>query len=519
MSDKIPRDDSLDQDDFELEFPGMPEDELTDEEQAFAFDEDYLGEGFAMHQGEEDAFLAEEPVKRDSALVASLKKLSENRKKEKKPTAMTVAKSEDESSQLRVSRRFKKYIPADRTRSSVTVGRDLKSDEMLVYDSELDEIDYTDDEDLPEARDYMPIRFARHGRVGIAGGILYGLFVISVSIILACMAWMFAADALALSKEPKSAVVFLEEYVPTGDMPVVNDEGKEILVDIDQVASALKSAGIIEYKWLFKIFCGFCDAEVKMDPGTYDVSTEQDYYALVQSMHFGSDSQEITRVTFPEGYTMEQIFTLLEENNICRKTELYEAAANYDFDYDFLDEVPLGDASRLEGFLFPDTYDFYQGESATVAISRFLRNMNGKLTEDIRNAAARQGLTIREAIILASLIEKEAGASDDREIISSVIHNRLDDGWKLQLDSTINYILGTSTFELTYEDLEVDSPYNTYLYSGLPVGPIGNPGLASIQAAVDPADTNYWYWYAYEGETHYFTNSDDFNAFAEAHPY
>ena len=517
MSDKTPRDDTLDQNDFRLEFPGTPEDDLTEEERSFAFDEDYLGEGFAMHQGEEDAFFAEEPVKKENLLASSLKKLSDNKKKTKKPAALTV--KEETPSKIRVSRRFKKYIPADRMRGNVTVGRDLRSDEMLVYDSELDEIDYTDEEDLPELRDYMPIRFARHGRVGIAGGILYGLFVISVSIILACMAWMFAADALALSKEPKSAVVFLEEYVPTGDMPVVNDEGDEILVDVDQVASALKSAGIIEYKWLFKVFCGFCHGETKMEPGTYDVNTEQDYYALVQSMHFGSDTQQITRVTFPEGYTMEQIFTLLEENSICKKTELYEAAANYDFDYDFLSEVELGDAARLEGFLFPDTYDFYQGEDASVAISRFLRNMDNKLTDEIREDAEDVGLTIREAIILASLVEKEAGASDDRAILSSIIHNRLDDGWKLQLDSTINYILGTSTFELTYDDLEVESPYNTYLHEGLPIGPIGNPGLASIQAAVDPADTNYWFWYAVDGETHYFTNSDDFDAFRAAHPY
>ena len=365
----------------------------------------------------------------------------------------------------------------------------------------------------------MPIRFSRHGRSGIGGGILYALFVISVSIILACMAWMFASDALALSKEIKHAVVYIEEYVPTEDMPAVNDEGLEIRVDVDQVAAALKDAGIIEYRWLFKVFCALCDGEVKMDPGTYDVSTEQDYYALVKSMHFGSDTQEITEVTFPEGYTMEQIFTLLEENNICRKSELYEAAANYDFDYDFLDESTLGDATRLEGYLFPDTYEFYQGESASVAISRFLNNTKNKLTDAIREGAKDQGVSIREAIIIASLIEKEAGANDDRSAMASAIYNRLDAGWLLQLDSTINYILGTSTFELTNDDLEVESPYNTYLYEGLPPGPICNPGLASIQAAVDPANTDYWFWYSYEGVTHFFTNSNDFDAYADAHSY
>lgn len=523
MSDKTPREDGLHQFERDFGFPGDGLEDLTEEERNFSFDEDYLAGDFSPAPEMYAPYEPEEPEERPDpvekeAIASRAKKLAADLtgKLTKKPREPETS---DRSPEGKIDRRYKKYIPAHRRRDSVTVGRDLRSDEMLVYDSELDEIDYTDEGDLPEMRDYMPVRFARYGRSGLGGGILYGLFVISVSIILACMAWMFASDVLALSKETKHAVVYIEEYVPTGDMDVVNSDGQEIRVDVDQVAAALKNAGIIEYKWLFKVFCGLCDGEVKMDPGTYDVSTEQDYYSLVKSMHFGSDTQEITRVTFPEGYTMEQIFTLLEENNICRKSDLYEAAANYDFDYDFLDESTLGDAARLEGYLFPDTYDFYQGEDAEVTISRFLDNMENKLTEDIRKAAKNQGVSIREALIIASIVEKEAGANDDREAMASVIYNRLNSGWKLQLDSTINYILGTSTFELTYEDLEVESPYNTYLYEGLPPGPICNPGLASIKAAVNPDKTDYWYWYSYEGVTKFFDNSEDFNAYAEAHPY
>ncbi len=415
-------------------------------------------------------------------------------------------------------------------RVTPAIGRELRADQMLVYDSELDDIDYTDEEDLPEARDYMPIRFRRYGRVGVAGGILYALFVISVSIVLACAAWMMAADVLALNKEEVSAVVTIDAYEPTDEDTLneegnaVNEDGDEIQVDIDQVATVLKNAGIIEYKWLFKLYSQFSSADAKIDPGTYDVSTDLDYRALVTTMQFGSGSQEETRVTFPEGYTLSQIFALLEENNICKVEDLEEAAANYDFDYDFLDDLELGDASRLEGYLFPDTYDFYQGESATVAINRFLRNTSNKLTEEMEEQAASMGYTMHEIIIIASLIEKEAGSDEERATIASVIYNRLNAGWTLGLDSTINYILGSSTLELTSDDLQIDSPYNTYLYSGLPAGPICNPGLASIEAALNPESTNYWYWYSYEtdsGEwvTEFFTNSDDFNAFAEEHPY
>ncbi len=415
------------------------------------------------------------------------------------------------SRKKRGSRRVPPDIP--RRPDPVTIGRDLRPDQMLVYDSELDEFDYTDDEDLPEVRDYMPIRFRRYGRVGVFGGILYALFVISASIVLACFLWMLASDVLALNKESKSAIVTIETYEPSDDRPAtvtIDDEDVDIKVDIDQVAEALKSSGVIEYKWLFKLYSQFSHAETKIDPGTYDVTTELDYRAIVTALQFGSGSQEATTIMFPEGYSLEQIFDSLEANSICKKSDLYETAANYDFTYDFLEELELGDASRLEGYLFPDTYEFYQNESASVAINRFLRNLNSKLTKQLVSEAEERGLTVHELLTVASLIEKEAGSDEERAIMASIIYNRLNAGMPLQLDSTINYILGTSTLDITIEDTTVDSPYNTYLYTGLPPGPICNPGLASIQAAVEPESTNYWYWYAVDGVTHFFSDYDDF---------
>ena len=402
--------------------------------------------------------------------------------------------------------------------------RQPKGGELLVYDSELDEIDYIDDEDLPEIRDYMPIRFSRHSRSGIGGGLMYALFIISISIILACAGWLFASDVLALNKPDTTSIVTIHPYVPTAedtlneDGDAVDEDGRVITVNIDQVASALKSGGVIEYKWLFKLFSELASADVKIDPGTYDVSAKLDYRALVTEMQTGSDSQEITRITFPEGYTMEQIFTLLEDNGICDKDELYDVAANYDFSYDWLDGLELGDPNRLEGYLFPDTYDFYQGESAVNAIDRFLNRFHYILTLDMYKQAENLGITMHEAVIIASLIEEEAGPEDNRSYFASVIFNRLHDGWKLQLDSTLNYIKGTSTFDLTYDDMEIDSPYNTYMYEGLPPGPISNPGKASLEAALNPASTNYWFWYAYEGKTTFFSSSGAFNEFVAAHP-
>ena len=332
---------------------------------------------------------------------------------------------------------------------------------------------------------------------------------------------MFASDVLALNKTDNEAVIVIEEYDPGPDDPVVNDDGDEIQVDIDQVATALKNAGIIEYKWLFRLYSRFSNAEVKIDPGTYDVSTALDYRAIVTALQFGSGSQEVTRITFPEGYTMAQIFELLEENGICRVDDLYEAAANYDFDYDFLDGQELGDASRLEGYLFPDTYDFYQGESATVAITRFLNNTRNKLDDDVYARASSLGYSIHDILTIASMIEKEAANDSERPIIARVIYNRLNNGMQLQLDSTIHYVLaleGNDSEELTYDDLEIDSPYNTYQNYGLPEGPICNPGMASIEAALNPDSNSYLYFFAYEGSNYFFSSYSEFEAFS-ASPY
>jgi UPF0755 protein len=564
MSDKTRRDEFDELDDLNIGFPGQSEHDSWGQEQSFTFDDDYPSKDFStprqraapepeLGSKQQEEQLADAMKRFTSSMAAyqarQTQKPADGKAQTEKPgdkhppsekTAPSAPKTQNSgpvqpktvqpkkdkalavpagSGKALAKKRGKKkdYGP----RQPVPIGEQLRSDEMLVYDSELDEIDYTDEDDMPELRDYLPVRFARHGRSGVGGGILYGLFVISVSIVLACFAWMCASDVLALNKEEKSAVVTIEAYEPTGDMPtttLVNDTETTITADIDQVATALKNAGIIEYKWLFKIFGQLSHANTKIDAGTYDVSTELDYRALVTTLQFGSGKQEVTRVTFPEGLTIDQVFALLEENQICHTDDLYEAAANYDFDYDFLKDIPLGDASRLEGYLFPDTYDFYQGESATVALTRFLNNTKNKL-DGLESQAAAKGLTLHELITVASLVEKEAGSDEERATIASVIYNRLNAGWKLQLDSTVNYILGTSTFDLTADSLEIDSPYNTYVYSGLPAGPICSPGMASIEAALNPESTNYWYWYAYEGETTFFTNDTDFNNFANSHSY
>jgi len=387
-----------------------------------------------------------------------------------------------------------------------------------------------DDEDEIEERDYMPIRFRRDGRVGCLGGIMYAVFVISLSIICACGAWMAAADVLALNKEYKEATLTLpKDIFSKVEVEVKDDDGivtgtKEIWVaDIDYVTDVLKDNGLIEYKWLFKLYAGISNADKKVDAGTYNLSTNLDYRALVKGMTTASESMVVSTLMFPEGYTMEQIFTKLEENDICSKEDLYEAAANYNYKFEYLSGMEAGDASRLEGFIFPNTYDFYQGEQASSVIYKFLEALHYQITADMLKQCENRGISFREAVTVASMIEKEAANNEERALIASVIYNRLASGMTLGLDATVLYIHPeySGGVDIPMDILSEDSPYNTHIYTGLTPTPICNPGMASIKAALQPADTDYYY-YALNTETgthEFFTKKADFDAFVATQDY
>ena len=348
-------------------------------------------------------------------------------------------------------------------------------------------------------------RRKKNKRRGVA---VYLICVVLVSAILAGIGWFLANDLCALNKDYLEATIVVEEK-----------DG------VRAVAKKLKKAGLINNKAFFCFVGRFMHAGKKIDPGTYEnLNTNMDYRSLISGMHdYEEDRREaegLVRLTVPEGMTVREIIDLLAANGIATAEELEDACANYEFkDYTFLREDQLGDIERVEGYLFPDTYDFSPDKSAVYAIDTMLTAFVNQLDGDTMTSIENTDYSLREIITIASLIEAEAGPNDDKRDFSSVIHNRLDAGWKLQLDATLNFIKGTSTFELTYDDMEIDSPYNTYLYEGLPVGPIGNPGMDAIQAALHPNTTNYWYWYSDGTTTEFFETNDAFNAYAAAHPY
>ena len=342
------------------------------------------------------------------------------------------------------------------------------------------------------------------------------LIIIAIGVSVARMVWLCAADVLALGRSPTTATITINQ----GD-------------SVDDVAHKLKDAGLINYPELFKLYANFTDAEEKIQPGVYVINPPDaenqgvvyDYMALVDLMSPHRPSQAVVSgLRIPEGATCAQIFQLLEDNKVCTKAEMeaYIAGINPENpnatstlkEYWFLDGVQWGDKYSLEGYLFPNTYDFYENDDPQRVVEKMLdsfsANFNDVMKQKLQTMQEENGYTIREIIIIASMIEKETANDLESFTVSSVIYNRLNKPSEypyLNIDATIVYALGGKV-ELTQEDLALDHPYNTYTNKGLPPGPISSPSQNSIGAALDPEETGY-YFYALDPSTgeHHFSRT------------
>ncbi len=251
---------------------------------------------------------------------------------------------------------------------------------------------------------------------------------------------------------------------------------------LQKIASKLEIEGFIRGDVFFNIYVYLRGEESKLKAGDYLLSSSMSIKEIADKLIRG-DSEGL-KITIIEGWRIKDIAQYLDDLNICSKDEFLKAAEG------------------SEGYLFPDTYYITSTMSASDLISLMRTNFNKKVDESLRTEIEGRGKTLSETVIMASIIEKEVRTFEDKKIVSGILWKRVKVGMPLQSCATIAYITGKKTTKISIEETQIDSPYNTYKYAGLPVGPICNPSLESIEAAVYPQESPYWYYLsAPEGET------------------
>lgn len=322
---------------------------------------------------------------------------------------------------------------------------------------------------------------------------IFFIVVIVVSMALSIYAVFCMNDVLAITKTKSSVTVSLQEEVDS------TSDAIDILAD----------KGLIKCKNFCKLFAKYREAYVggPYQPGVYYLNGKMGLEGMLMTLQGDSSTSETVTLMFPEGSTLPEIVDKLVENDVCDRTALLSVINSTEFSYSLVsdlkakEEVPY----RLEGYLFPDTYEFYVGENASSVIKKFLANGDAKITEEDRKQAEKLGYSMYEIITIASIIQKEAGNEDQMKTISSVIHNRLSDQVNMPsigCQSTSDYITNfvgpslsstsahTADYYMQYYDTQVTSKV-----VGLPAGPICNPGMAAIEAALYPEDTSYYYFF------------------------
>ncbi|MEA4921282.1 MAG: endolytic transglycosylase MltG [Clostridiaceae bacterium] len=330
----------------------------------------------------------------------------------------------------------------------------------------------------------------KHRSFSLSSTLTYILFVLGVSFVLSTVAILVSNDMFGLVQDDTPVTVTLEK-------------GESLW----QVASTLKEAGLIDYKWAFRLYAALKQVD-SFSTGEFDIASNMDYGQIISELRRTNTSTETVTITIPEGYTINQIAELMEKGRVCGESEFIDTANKYDFSHDFLVDIPKAE-NRLEGYLFPDTYDFFVNERPVSIINKMLNNFDNKYTDEMMKLMKEHGYTISEVVNIASLIEKEAKLASEQATISGVIHNRLNNPDKypyLDIDASLLYVIGHKE-TITSEDLETDSPYNLRKSKGLPPTAICNPGIGALLAAISPQSHSYYYYVAKGDGSHIFSKT------------
>ena len=338
----------------------------------------------------------------------------------------------------------------------------------------------------------------------ILSTVIWVALILAIGLSLGRVLWVCCADMMAFGKEPQ-----------TVSITITNEDTAE------SIAKKLSDANLIKYPKLFKMFLTLTGKDDDIGVGTFTINSQFDYNAMVNAMYSGASRREVVDIMFPEGYNCAQIFKLLEEKKVCSAADLEAYAANGELsEYWFLEGVERGSKYCLEGYMAPDTYSFYTGDSPRRVIEKFLDEFESRFTDKMKenfqtiqeqyakrlrangfsnDYIQNNTLTLHQVITIASVVQKETSSDGECYDIASVFYNRLVNPsiQSLGADATVYYAIGDyfgETEELTAEHLNTDSPYNTRKNKGIPPGPICNMGVQALYAALEPNDTNYHYF-------------------------
>lgn len=305
----------------------------------------------------------------------------------------------------------------------------------------------------------------------------------------------------------------------------VSSSKKKIIVEIpegsniDDIAKILYDSGLIKNRMVFQSYAGRHSRGIKqIKAANYRFTPSMSSVDIFNAMLNGKDYDGAVAITIPEGKNIKEIGAILELRHICSSADFInetKKVSEYKKNYSILSSYPDNAEGRtpMEGYLFADTYQFTSNSSAATVVSKMLANTQSKFSDAMLKKISDNHQTVDQILTMASLIEMESKLDSDKPKIASVFYNRLAKNMKLQSDATVNYALGEKKTNITNSDLKVDSPYNTYANTGMPIGPICSPSLKSIKAAISPAKTDYLYFVSdSSGKTYYANNLQDHQA-------
>lgn len=313
-------------------------------------------------------------------------------------------------------------------------------------------------------------------------------------------------------------------YIKSSLEPVDPGSKKEIIVDIpigssvSYIAQTLEDSGLVKNARVFKYYVKFKN-ESEFMAGEYHMNPSMTFQEIIESLKTGRIMQEpVFTMTIPEGKQLDEIAAVIADKTKQPEKEVFKSLNDEKFIQSLMEKYPSILTTEvwakdikypLEGYLFPATYAFYKKDPSLDEIVSTMLDKTQSVVEKYRQDIEREDMTVHQFLTMSSLIEEEATEKADRDKIASVFYNRIDEGMPLQTDPTVLYAQGKHKARVTYKDLEVDSPYNTYKNKGLTPGPISNSGTMSMEAALHPADTDFLYFLASSDGTVYFSSTLD----------